>query len=130
VSSLPDVTHCTISRVPLRGGSPSRKQCSLKLADMLKAFADLGGMYPEAVELLQQAQDSQSLTCRVRVDAFPQATDVFALAQAGRTAKIGDPDQVLETLPNNADLGPTPTLYEVNRRPAEAPAKPEPQPGK
>jgi hypothetical protein len=130
VTSGNEDTHCTISRVPLRGGSPARRQCSLKLADMLKSFADLGGMYPEAVELLQQAQDSKSLTCRVRVDAFPQATSVFALAQAGRAMKTDDPDEVLETLPNNEDLGPTPTLYEVNRRPAEPPAKPEPQPGK
>ena len=41
-------------------------------------------MYPEVVELLQQAQDCQSLSCRVRVDALPQATSVFELAKAGR----------------------------------------------
>ena len=128
VTSGNDDTHCTISRVPLRGGSPSRKQCSLKLSDVLRAFAEMGGMYPEAVELLQQAQDCQCLSCRVRMDAFPQAVSVLALARAGRVTKTGDPDEVLETLPNNEDLGPTPTLYEVNRR-REQPAKPEPQPG-
>jgi hypothetical protein len=130
LTSGTDDTRCTISRVPLRGGSPSRKQCSLKLADMLRAFAELGGLYPEAVELLQQAQECQCLSCRVRVDALPQATSVFELAKAGRSETAGGPDEILEALPNNQDLGLTPTLYEVNRPPHEQHAtKPEEQPG-
>jgi hypothetical protein len=133
VTSGTDDTHCTISRVPLRGGAPSRKQCSLKLADVLRAFAQLGGMYPEAVEILQQAQECQCLSCRVRVDALPQATSVFDLARAGRAAVTGGPDEILDSLPNNQDLGLTPTLYEVNHeqteQSAQSAAKPEPQTG-
>jgi hypothetical protein len=127
LTSAADDVRCTITRVPFRGGSASRRQCSLKLADILRTFADLGGMYPEAVELLQQAQDCQCLSCRVRVDALPQATSVFELAKAGRSVSIGGTDEIIETLPNNQDLGLTPTLYELshhNEQPAKAEAKP------
>jgi hypothetical protein len=127
VTSAADDTRCTVTRVPLRGGPAARRQCSLKLADVLRTFADLGGMYPEAVELLQQAQECQCLSCRVRVDAMPQATPVVELVKAGRAAAAGGTDEVLDVLPGNQDLGVTPTLYEIHR-PADRPAKAEPKP--
>jgi hypothetical protein len=128
VTSGADDTQCTVTRVPLRGGPAARKQCSLKLADMLRTFADLGGTYPEAVELLEQARDCQCLSCRVRMDALPQATSVFELVKAGKAESSGGTDEMLDVLPGNLDLGETPTLYEVQRTHRQVP-KPEPQPG-
>jgi hypothetical protein len=128
VTATADDTRCTITRVPLHGGPASRRQCSLKLADVLKTFAELGGMYPEVVEMLQQARDCECLSCRVRVDALPRATTVFELAKAGRSAATGKPDEIVENLPANQELGQTPNLFEVDKRP-EPVAKPEPQPG-
>jgi hypothetical protein len=102
-----DTTRCTISRIPLRG-APMHRQCSLKLEDVLRTMTDLGGMYPEVIALLQQADTCQSLSCRVRCDALPQAVSVYELVQAGQE-KGGTADQVL---PAGQDLGATPTLYE------------------
>jgi Flagellar P-ring protein len=127
VTSAADDTRCIVTRVPLRGGPPSRKQCSLKLADVLRMFAEFGGMYPEAVELLQQAQECQTLSCRVRVDALPQAPSVFELAKAGRSGKLGGADELLRDLPGDQDLGLTPTLYELSAH-TEQPAKAETPP--
>jgi hypothetical protein len=126
VTAAADDTRCTVTRVPLREAPPSRRQCSLKLADVLRTFAELGGMYPEAVELLQQVQECQSLSCRVRADALPQATTVFDLAKAGQSA--GGEDEILRVLPGDQDLGLTPTLYELNRQ-EEPPARPAARPG-
>jgi hypothetical protein len=126
VTSAADDTRCTVTRVPLHGGPPSRKQCSLKLAEVLRTLGDFGAMYPEVVELLQQAQECQTLSCRVRVDAFPQAPSVFELAKAGKGNAIGS-DEVLQALPGDQDLGLTPTLYELNRK-QEPPAKPQAPP--
>jgi hypothetical protein len=103
-----DTTRCTVSRVPLRG-APTHRQCSLKLEDVLRTMTDLGGMYPEVITLLQQADTCQSLSCRVRCDALPQAVSVYDLVQAGQE-KGAAAD---ELVPAGQDLGATPTLYET-----------------
>jgi hypothetical protein len=98
-------TRCTVSRVPLHG-RPARRQCSLELEDVLRSMAELGGLYPEVVALLQQADKCEALSARVRFDALPQAVDVFDLVKAGKAGGAG------ELVPAGQDLGATPTLYE------------------
>ncbi|HZY86272.1 MAG TPA: flagellar basal body P-ring protein FlgI [Gemmataceae bacterium] len=105
-----DQGRCTVSRVPLRG-APSRKQCSLAVADVLRTMAEMGGMYPEAVGLLQQAHSCQCLNCRVRCDALPQAVSPEDLVQMGKN-KSGRLDEGVDLVPGGQDLGLTPTLYE------------------
>jgi hypothetical protein len=101
--------HCTVSRFSTRSGT-SRRQCGLKLEEVLRSLADQGGGYPDAVELLRQADRCKSLTCQVAVDALPQGTSVYDLARAG----ANDPDLNVdvEILEARADFGATPTLFE------------------
>jgi hypothetical protein len=116
-------TRCTIAHCTTQEGTTHR-QCSLKLDDVLRALASEGGMYPEAVELIRQAHRSGNLSCRVEVDALPQAVSVQALAKIGLNKKAGEgsdePD--LEILNAKSDFGATPTLYEKEpaRRPRSA----------
>jgi hypothetical protein len=110
-----DHDRCTVSRFPLRG-APSRKQCSLDVADVLRTMADMGAMYPEAVALLQQAHACQCLNCRVRCDALPQAVSPEDLVKMGRN-KSGKLDEGLELVPGGQDLGLTPTLYDLGLPP-------------
>jgi hypothetical protein len=132
VTSGRDDTRCTITRRVL-GQRPEIQQCSLKLEDLLRRIAEMGAMYPEAVEVLQQAERCQNLTCPVCVDALPQAVTVHELAQAGRdpkmTAVLLDgasttepraPDA--EILNAGSELGTTPNLLEktTGRRPRSA----------
>jgi hypothetical protein len=100
---------CTISRIPLRA-AVVRRQCSLKLDEVLRTMAEMGAGYPEVVALLQQADHCECLTCRVRFDAVPQAVSVYELVKAGRAA----PGES-ELLIGGQDLGGTPTLYETGR---------------
>jgi flagellar basal body P-ring protein FlgI len=100
---------CTVSRCPL-SGEPVRRQCPLSLEAVLTTMADLGAQYPEAVTLIQQAASCDSLSCRARIDAVPQAPSVHELAKAGK-------DEA-ELVPAGQDLGKTPDLFQVGLPPA------------
>ena len=63
VTATPDDDRCTVSRFPPQGGV-QRKQCSLKLEDVLRTMAEMGGTYAEAMELLQQAHRCDCLELR------------------------------------------------------------------
>jgi hypothetical protein len=110
--------RCTITRISLQR-STQRRQCSLALEDVLQTLTELGGTYPDAVELLRQADRCKCLTCPVAVDALPEATSVYRLAKlgAGEDAEALQTDE--EIVKARADLSPTPTLFDngARRRP-------------
>ena len=56
--------RCMVSRIPSTGGEPQRRSCSLAIADILRTMASLGAGYPEALELIQQADNCKSVSCR------------------------------------------------------------------
>jgi Flagellar P-ring protein len=110
ITAAPNDQLCTLSLLSVQHGS-RRRQCSLKLNDVLHCMADMGGMYPETLELIQQAGQDKSLSCPVAVDAFPRGPSVEDLAKRGTT----DPDLQEadpEILQAQNEMGPTPTLYE------------------
>src|SRR5204862_265222 len=101
--------RCTVSRFSLQRGA-KRKQCSLKVEDVLRTMAELGGAYPDVIELLRQAENSKCLSCALAADALPEAPTVFQLARAGQndaSLKTGD----CEILNARADFGATPNLF-------------------
>jgi hypothetical protein len=102
--------RCTVSRFSAHRGSQQR-QCSLRLVDVLHTLADLGGQYPDAVELLVQADKCRCVSAPLAIDALPQSTSVQQLAKAGR-----DDPEIQKTDPEllNAreEFGMTPTLFE------------------
>lgn len=110
ITAKKDDDKCTVTRTSLRTGK-SQRQCSLKLDEVLRTIAEMGGLYPDAVELLRRAERIQCLSCQVVVDALPQATSVFDLAKAG----AGDAE-LLKTHPEileaKSEFGATPTLFE------------------
>jgi hypothetical protein len=113
ITATDDDTRCTIARCSTLEGT-SHRQCSLKLDDVLRTLAHEGGMYPEAVELLKQAHGGGNLSCRVEVDALPQAISVYALAKVGLNKNAGEGgDEIdVEILNAKSDFGATPNLYE------------------
>jgi hypothetical protein len=100
-------TTCTVSRFTARQGKQS-KECPLEVAAVLRAVAELGGNYADAVELLRQADAARGLSCSVKADPLPKAPTVYDLARAGAryTGKIDGIAGV------HADIAVTPTLYE------------------
>ncbi|HVS39980.1 MAG TPA: flagellar basal body P-ring protein FlgI [Gemmataceae bacterium] len=103
-----DDDRCTISRFPPQGGV-QRKQCSLKMDDLFRTMADMGGTYAEALELLQQARRCDCLSCPVRADALPQAVSVIDLARAAQSGDELNAQGQIVVAPQ--DLGATPTLF-------------------
>jgi hypothetical protein len=75
--------RCTVSRIatqePVR-----RKQCSPRLDDVLRAVAELGGGYAEAVDLLRKLDDRQAINCPIAANALPPLVSVEELADGGR----------------------------------------------
>jgi hypothetical protein len=106
-----DDQGCVLSRFALQRGSRQTRQCSLRVEDLLRTLAGLGGTYAEAVELLRQAHTCKSVTCPVEADQLPQALSVYELARAGRASSdlLASDAQILNARP---DFGATPTLYE------------------
>jgi hypothetical protein len=99
---------CTISRFTARIGKKS-KTCSLEVAEVLRAMAELGGNYADAIELLRQAESCHGLNCALKVDALPKAPTVYDLARAGVQLAGGDSSGLAAV---SAEIGVTPTLYE------------------
>jgi hypothetical protein len=61
----------TISR--FAPGRPTEKRVvSTRLDDVIRAVVELGGQYPDVVQLLQQAKESGALPSRFRVNALPE----------------------------------------------------------
>jgi hypothetical protein len=109
--------HCTLSRFSARHGA-KRKQCSLKVADVLKTLAEMGGTYPDAAELLRQADRNKCLSCPVAIDALPAAPAVQQLARAGQS-DAGSRTTDGEILNARSDFSGTPNLFQrgPTRRP-------------
>jgi hypothetical protein len=78
IIAAPGDQQCTLSRLSLHHGN-QRRQCSLKLDDVLHCMADMGCLYPETVDLLRQAEHFQCLSCPVAIDALPQGVSIEQL---------------------------------------------------
>ncbi len=85
---------------------------------VLRTLAEMGATYPEVIEVLQQADQSRCLSCRLKADALPQLISVEELADAGKKKADGTSDGA-EILQATEDLGATPGLFD-NQRPARA----------
>ncbi len=85
-------------------GEPDQKrQVSTKIDDVIRTVVELGGTYPDVVQMLQQAKATQSLASRFEVDAVPRVGRTYA--RGGIEA--GADDQKAEFVAAN----PAPDLF-------------------
>jgi hypothetical protein len=80
--------RCFVSRIGV--GRQQRKQCSLKLDDVLRCMVDLGGQYTDAVDLLRNLDERRGLNCAVQRLTPPQAIpleDLLAQAAEAPTTR-------------------------------------------
>src|SRR5262249_7086707 len=93
VTANRDDEKCTITRHSLYHGT-GRKQCSMRVEEILHVLADMGASYANVDELLIQADrcvhvgGKRCLSCPLAIDALPQEVSVMALAKNGAE----DPD--------------------------------------
>ncbi|MBM4071059.1 MAG: hypothetical protein FJ271_19235 [Planctomycetes bacterium] len=84
VTAEPGDERCTISRF-LKQGTIARRQCSLQLDDVLRTLVELGGQYPDAIDLLNKLSERRCLTCPVcNCSVLPQEVSVTTLAENAR----------------------------------------------
>jgi hypothetical protein len=105
----------TLSRFSTEHGV-RRRQCSLRLEDVIRSMAELGGAYPDVFEMIRQADRCGSLSCAVACDALPQTVSTYALASsgAGQHPELLKKDEEIENAKD--DFGGTPNLYDAGAR--------------
>ena len=77
--------RCTITRIMVEPATELRKQCSLHLDDVMRTMTEMGGQYPEVIDLLRKLEDRRRLSAPVRFNALPEAPSVEELAERART---------------------------------------------
>jgi hypothetical protein len=77
VTAEAGAAECQVSRINVRG--EQRQSCALRLDEVLKTLAELGGQYPEAVDLLRNLDEKGGLNCPVGRLTPPQAMPLAEL---------------------------------------------------
>jgi hypothetical protein len=83
----------TVSRFAV-GEADEKRIVSTRLDDVIRAVVELGGSYPDVVQMLQQAKESAALEGRFEVDAVPKAGRTYTRARPedGDTEALADAD--------------------------------------
>lgn len=68
-----------------------KRQVSNKLDEVLRAVVDLGGTYPDVVEMLEQARSSRALRSRFEVDALPLGGRDYARGETSESVSATEP---------------------------------------
>ncbi|MEA1950301.1 MAG: hypothetical protein U9N87_02880, partial [Planctomycetota bacterium] len=55
------------------GMADQKRIVSMRVDEVIRAIVDLGGTYPDAVQMLQNAKAAKSLPSRFEIDALPRA---------------------------------------------------------
>lgn len=85
------------------GETTQQRVVSTSVDDTIRAIVDLGGTYPDVVQMLQQAKDTGALGSRFRVNALPEG---------GRDLLESRKDSSDEEVPSSYDLAtPEPELF-------------------
>jgi hypothetical protein len=88
IGANPGDNRCTIVRFQAGVANPVHKQCSLRVDDILRTLADMGGQYADAVAFLTKAEEYRCLSCPVRCRTLPQDVPVETLAQCGNDPEL------------------------------------------
>jgi flagellar basal body P-ring protein FlgI len=86
-----DDGQAVVKRFRLKDKDLQEKRCPAQVAEVLKAIAELGGGYPDAVALLSQAYAHRKLSCELFHDALPRQVEPSQLA------KVAKDDPMLRT---------------------------------
>ncbi len=99
----PASDRITISRFAL--DEPDQQRVvSTKLDDVIRTIHELGGHYPDVVQMLQQAKSSGALESRFEVDAIPKGGRVYYRTEA-------EDDSLTEDTPEIVVGNPLPDLF-------------------
>ena len=72
------------------GETTQQRIVSTDVEDVIRAVVELGGNYPDVVQMLQQAKQSGALESRFRVNALPETGRELVLRERETTTKDGE----------------------------------------
>jgi len=101
-------TRCFVARFSAKD-DVSREPCPLELEEIIRLLAEMGAEYADLLELLQRAAKDKCLSCRLEIDATPDAVSVYQLVAAGlrdAATQRGEANLSLED-----DFGLLPNLF-------------------
>jgi hypothetical protein len=84
----------TISRFAVNEPDQQRV-VSNKLDDVIRAIHELGGHYPDVVQMLQQAKSTGALTSRFEVDAIPKGGRVYYRTESEDDSLTADTPEIV-----------------------------------
>ncbi len=88
-----DSGEITVSKFAVNEADQQRT-VSRKVDDVVRAIVELGGTYPDVVQVLQEAKANGALATRFEVDALPQAGRVYErVAESDSTGSSGKNDK-------------------------------------
>jgi hypothetical protein len=65
-----------VSRL-VTSGIDEKRTVSNRLDEIIRAVVDMGGTYPDVVQMLLQANMQQRLSCQLKIDCLPEANRVY-----------------------------------------------------
>ena len=98
--------HDTIRVSRFEVGKPDQqKQVSPQINEVVLAVAELGGTYPDVVDMMMQADRQNLLPGTLEIDAIPQAGRIYYRPQQGLQAASGQSTRIghTRTMPNLFD---------------------------
>jgi hypothetical protein len=109
----------TVSRFAVN--EPDQKRVvSTRVEDVIRAIVELGGTYPDVVQALQQAKQSQALASRFEVDALPTGGREYVR----RGDEPEGPDATMSGSQIVVD-NPLPELFSQSKEDTASPKKPK-----
>jgi len=67
-----------VSKYSTGQGIDERRTVSNKLDAVIRAVVELGGTYPDVVQMLRQADIAKNLNCRLEIDKLPEPNRVYS----------------------------------------------------
>jgi flagellar basal body P-ring protein FlgI len=89
------------------GEADQKRIVSTRIDEVVRAIVELGGTYPDVVQVLQEAKATNALTTRFEVDALPEPGRTIERVAAG-----GKPGSAGETETALAPESPAPDLFQ------------------
>ncbi len=123
VKAEADSDQATVTRFDV-DGDDQRLTCGLNLTEVVEAMVELGGAYPDVVQLLQQAKVGGALAARLEVDAVPEPGRTYFIGGSGDDA----PDEPMGAGQGVQLTQPLPDLFPKLARPKESAESTEERP--
>ncbi|MCA9074267.1 MAG: flagellar basal body P-ring protein FlgI [Planctomycetaceae bacterium] len=107
VTSQVGQDHVVVSRYE-PGKEDRRVEVSPEIAEVIRTVVDLGGTYPDIVQMLVQAEDQHNLPGTIAIDALPQAGRRYSRPAADQlasrnSARVGHQNMTPNIFPQTGD---------------------------